>query len=181
MKPIKFLGLCALGYATLLAAFGPGEDRLNLEPVPSTYVSPIIVRMPLEDPVVPVGQDRVTVTTPGTSTSTTMPEPLVGPDTPCQEWIPLAVENGWPRDRQILETLASVMYRESRCLPMADSGPDHGLTQINAVHADYLNMLGWTHDDMKDPAKNLYFAWLLYSEREAAGKCGWQPWSLKCS
>jgi hypothetical protein len=31
---------------------------------------------------------------------------------------------------------------------------------------------------MSDPTLNLRFAYLLYSEREQAGKCGWQPWKL---
>jgi hypothetical protein len=72
------------------------------------------------------------------------------------------------------------MWRESRCTPTADSGPDHGLTQINQIHTQWITDLGWTFADMKDPAKNLRFAWLLYSGREANGQCGWTPWSLPC-
>ena len=44
----------------------------------------------------------------------------------------------------------------------------------------WINDLGWTHEQMKDPLINLRFAWLLYSGREANGQCGWTPWSLPC-
>lgn len=108
--------------------------------------------------------------------------PLVGPDTPCQEWIPEAIAAGWPADRQLLETLMSVIWKESRCQPDAWNGHDAGLTQINQIHTAWIAELGLgDHPDaMFDPALNLEFAWKLYSSREAAGKCGWKPWSLSC-
>jgi len=182
MKPLKFVGLCAFAYLCLLNTFG--FNIRHDDPTPATTTNaPVIVYAPVSTaPSTLPRTAEATTTTSVELVPTSQPAPLVGPDTPCQEWIPLAVENGWPADREILETLASVMWRESRCQPeVVSAAGDHGLTQINQIHADYLNILGWTIDDMHDPAKNLYFAWLLYSEREAAGKCGWQPWSLKCS
>jgi len=108
--------------------------------------------------------------------------PLVSADTPCQEWVPEAVAAGWPADRQILETLMSIIWRESRCQPDAWNGHDAGLTQINQIHTAWIAELGMgDHPEaMFDPARNLAFAWKLYSSREAAGKCGWKPWSITC-
>ena len=96
----------------------------------------------------------------------------------CGVWFPLAIAQGWPDNPAVLKTLDRAMWRESRCQADADSGPDHGLMQINQIHTKYLNDLNWTHEDMKDPTANLRFAWLLYSGREAKGQCGWQPWQL---
>ena len=119
------------------------------------------------------------------STAPPTPETTVAPvdafaSYKCGVWFPLAIAQGWPDDPVILKTLDRVMWRESRCTPDADSGPDHGLMQINQIHTKYLNDLNWTHEDMKDPTANLRFAWLLYSGREANGQCGWTPWSIKC-
>jgi len=98
----------------------------------------------------------------------------------CGVWFPLAISQGWPDNPAILKTLDRIMWRESRCTPLADSGPDHGLMQINQIHTKWLDDLGWTFEDMKDPTANLRFAWLLYSGREANGQCGWTPWAIKC-
>lgn len=100
------------------------------------------------------------------------------PSLPCLEWAPLALEVGWPLDQ--LPTLLRILWKESRCLPWVDSGPDHGLAQINQIHTEWLAQLGFTHEDMKDPRKNLTFSFLLWSAREERGKCGWTPWSVSC-
>jgi len=108
--------------------------------------------------------------------------PLVGPDTPCQEWVPEAIQAGWPADRELLETLMSIMWRESRCQPDAWNGHDAGLTQINQIHSRWIAELGFGNhpDAMFNPLLNLEFAWKLYSSREAKGLCGWKPWSGPC-
>ena len=108
--------------------------------------------------------------------------PIVGPDTPCQEWVPEAIQAGWPADRQILETLMSIMWRESRCQPDAWNGHDAGLTQINQIHSKWIAELGFGNhpDAMFNPLLNLEFAWKLYRSREAKGLCGWKPWSGPC-
>ena len=98
----------------------------------------------------------------------------------CGVWFPLAISQGWPDNPAVLKTLDRILWRESRCTADADSGPDHGLMQINQIHSKWLDDLGWTHEDMKDPTANLRFAWLLYSGREANNQCGWTPWSIKC-
>lgn len=195
MRPFKFLLLSALFYVTLLTVFG--HNQPPTEPVTTAPHTAPIVYNPITAPPATIHTgsiDTATIRTtlPVTTTSvepssTTAPStsmvPLVGPDIPCQEWVPEAVEAGWPADRQVLETLMSVMWRESRCDPAALSkSSDHGLLQVNEVHRAYVEQIYGVPFEvaMADPTKNLHFAWLLYSELEASGRCGWAPWSLTC-
>jgi hypothetical protein len=89
---------------------------------------------------------------------------------------------GWPNDTKILQTLGRVMWKESRCQALAvnENSGDHGLTQINQIHEEWLAEMGWTLDDMAVPSSNLRFAFLLWNSREEQGLCGWQPWSISC-
>ena len=185
MKPLRLLLLSALFYATLLAVFGPNIRFHDTTPATTTK-APAIVYSPIS--TAPPTTNRTTVAATTTSVEpapapTLPPVPLVGPDTPCQEWVPEAVQAGWPENRDILETLMSIMWRESRCDPAALSkSSDHGLLQVNEIHRAYVEELYGIPFElaMADPIKNLNFAWHLYAEREAEGKCGWQPWSIKC-
>ena len=176
MNPFKFLSLTFGFYLSLVVVFGGGDNKTP-EPIPTvTHPRITVVMLTPEQQV-----DRIAELTP--SPTTTMPPMViveVSDDTKCQQWLQTALEAGWPNDRKVLDRLGYVMWRESRCTPNADSGPDHGLTQINQIHTQWITDLGWTFADMKDPAKNLRFAWLLYSGREANGQCGWTPWSLEC-
>lgn len=88
----------------------------------------------------------------------------------CGEWRNLALAVGWPESEW--PRLNYIIWRESRCLPWADSGPDHGLTQINRIHTDWLAMMGWTHEDMYVPELNLTFAYRLWETS------GWRPWGF---
>ena len=105
---------------------------------------------------------------------------------PCAQWFSTALNAGWPNDVDTLKTLSLIMWRESRCDPTAcstsDSGRqcrDYGLIQGNwYAHHKWWADMGLTATDMFDPYTNLHWAWLLYSGREAQGKCGWQPWRL---
>ena len=119
-----------------------GQDGLN--EAPRATQAPMVSLQPVPP--------TVTTTTSTTSTTTTVPAPtttawqpaLVDPDTPCQEWVPLMLEEGWPADRDIIETAMWIMWRESRCQPDADSGPDHGLFQINRFwSSDRSNPPNW--------------------------------------
>ena len=177
MNPFKFLGMTFGLYLSLVIIFGGGDNKPP-EPIPTPTVFPRITVQILS----PEQQrDRIAELAP-IPTTTIAPVVIVevSDDTKCQQWLQTALEAGWPNDRKILDRLGFVMWRESRCQPDADSGPDHGLTQINQIHTQWITDLGWTLEEMKDPAKNLRFAWLLYSGREANGQCGWTPWSLKC-
>ena len=177
MNPFKFLGMTFGLYLSLVIIFGGGDNKPP-EPIPTPTVFPRITVQILS----PEQQrDRIAELAP-IPTTTIAPVVIVevSDDTECQQWLQTALEAGWPNDRKILDRLGYVMWRESRCQPDADSGPDHGLTQINQIHTQWITDLGWTLEEMKDPAKNLRFAWLLYSGREANGQCGWTPWSLSC-
>ena len=177
MNPFKFLGMTFGLYLSLVIVFGGGDNKPP-EPIPTPTVFPRITVQILS----PEQQkDRIAELAP--IPTTTLPPVViveVSEDTKCQQWLQTALEAGWPNDRKILDRLGFIMWRESRCQPDADSGPDHGLTQINQIHTQWITDLGWTLEEMKDPAKNLRFAWLLYSGREANGQCGWTPWSLGC-
>jgi len=177
MNPFKFLALTFGLYLSLVIVFG-GGDNTSLEPTPTPTSFPriTVVMLTPEQQV-----DRIAELAP-IPTTTLAPVVIVevSEDTKCQQWLQTALEAGWPNKREVLDRLGYVMWRESRCTPTADSGPDHGLTQLNVIHTRYMADLGWTHEQMKDPAINLRFAWLLYSGREANGQCGWTQWSLSC-
>ena len=177
MNPFKFLAMTFGLYLSLVIVFGGGSNASpEPTPTPTSFPRVTVVMLTPEQQT-----DRIAELT--TTTTTTL-APVVIVDvsegTECQQWLQTALDAGWPNDREILDRLGYVMWRESRCTPDADSGPDHGLTQINQIHKGYIADLGWTHEQMKDPAKNLRFAWLLYSGREANGQCGWKPWLLSC-
>lgn len=177
MNPFKFLSLTFGFYLSLVIVFGGGSNASpEPTPTPTSFPRVTVVMLTPEQQT-----DRIAELAPS-PTTTLAPVVIVdvSEDTECQQWLQTALEAGWPNDRKILDRLGFIMWRESRCQPTADSGPDHGLTQINQIHSKWITDLGWTHEQMKDPAKNLRFAWLLYSGREANGQCGWTPWSLSC-
>lgn len=128
------------------------ESSLPLPPISTTIEAPTTTERPLP-------------------TTTTLPI-LVGPDTPCQEWVPLAVEVGWPADRDVIEKLLAVMWRESRCTPdVISKTHDYGLMQINrSAHHARIESWGWTMDSMLKPRQNLTYALWLYLDQ------GWRPW-----
>ena len=175
MNPFKFLTLTFGLYLSLVIVFGGGSNA-SPEPTPTSFPRVTVVMRTPEPQT-----DRLAERSPS-PTTTTAPVVIVdvSEDTKCQQWLQTALIAGWPNDRTVLDRLGFIMWRESRCTPTADSGPDHGLTQINQIHTKWINDLGWTHEQMKDPLINLRFAWLLYSGREANGQCGWTPWSLSC-
>jgi hypothetical protein len=176
MNPFKFLLLTFGLYLSLVIMFGGGSNASpEPTPTPTSFPRVTIVMLTPEQQT-----DRIAELTTTTTTLAPVVTVDVSEGTECQQWLQTALDAGWPNDREILDRLGFIMWRESRCTPDADSGPDHGLTQINQIHKGYIADLGWTHEQMKDPAKNLRFAWLLYSGREANGQCGWTPWSLKC-
>ena len=177
MNPYKFLLALALTFTGLVWAYGGGNPPVDIAPLTVPKYNTVDILTPEQQ------IDRIDAL--NASTAPPTPETTVAPvdafaSYKCGVWFPLAISQGWPDDPVILKTLDRVMWRESRCTPDADSGPDHGLMQINQIHTKYLNDLNWTHEDMKDPTANLRFAWLLYSGREANGQCGWTPWSIKC-
>jgi hypothetical protein len=192
MNPFKFLALVALSYFTLVLIFGQSSESA---PEPTVRIPQTIQIVPLTEKQIAdqealiaqmIAEENATIYDEPVETPTTLVElARIDPDTKCQEWLPLAVEMGWPNRTEVLQTLGRVMWKESRCQAIsADSewfnGHDYGLTQINQIHEEWLSEMGWTLDDMAVPSSNLRFAFLLWNAREEAGKCGWQPWSISC-
>ena len=176
MNPFKFLLLTFGLYLSLVIVFGGGSNASpEPTPTPTSFPRVTVVMLTPEQQT-----DRIAELTTTTTTLAPVVTVDVSEGTECQQWLQTALDAGWPNDREILDRLGFICWRESRGIPDADSGPDHGLMQINQIHTKWITDLGWTHEQMKDPAKNLRFAWLLYSGREANGQCGWTPWSLSC-
>jgi hypothetical protein len=192
MHPFKFLAFVAAGYFSLVVIFGSGGES---PPEPTVRVPQTVQIVPLTQEqevdreaeiLQQMAEENASIYDEPVETSTTLVQlAQIDPDTKCQEWLPLAVEMGWPNKTEVLQRLGQVMWKESRCQAIsADSewfnGHDYGLTQINQIHEEWLSEMGWTLDDMAIPSSNLRFAFLLWNSREEAGKCGWQPWSLPC-
>ena len=189
MHPFKFLALVAFAYFSLVVVFGSSSE---LPPETTIKVPQTVQIIPLTDEQIAdreaeiaqmIAEENATIYDEPVETSTTLVQlAQIDPDTKCQEWLPLAVEMGWPNRTEVLQTLGRVMWKESRCQALAvnDKSGDHGLTQINQIHEEWLSEMGWTLEDMAIPSSNLRFAFLLWNSREEAGKCGWQPWSISC-
>jgi hypothetical protein len=177
MNPFKFLAFVAFAYFSLVVIFGSGGDS---PPETTVKVPQTVQIVPLTDEQIADREEAILqeiADLPVETTTTLVQLAQIDPDTKCQEWLPLAVEMGWPNETHILQRLGQVMWKESRCQALARSSSDTGLTQINQIHEEWLSEMGWTLDDMAVPSSNLRFAYLLWNSREEAGKCGWQPWS----
>jgi len=172
-----FLGIAAITYGALFACGAPPEE------VTAPTTSPSFTTTSTSKAPAPTS-------TSSTTTSTTKPPtPIVFPDTPCQEWAPLAVEAGWPPDPFILDRLLRIMWRESRCTPSATSrDDDRGLLQIHTgswCRPNRYNEIGWLQAqgiidsclDLYDPLQNLQAARAIWLYSEARGDA-WRPWAL---
>ena len=182
MSPFRLAigAICALAVA--IAWMGPDSEPTPTGPPTAPQTS--IVSLAPTPPTVTTTTQATTTTT---STTTTQPMiGLVGPDTPCQEWLPLMLEEAWPRDKELLETALWIMWRESRCQPDADSGPDHGLFQINRFwSSDRSNPPNWladkgiaaNHDQLFDPRTNVRAALAIYFYSLERNGDGFLPWT----
>ena len=166
---------------SLAGISGDGEPA---DTIPVTAPNTVVVTKPSTTPA--------PTTTVAPTTTTTEP-PIVVAETSepykCAEWIPLAVELGWPNDPEVLSMLGRVMYRESRCRPEARSkSSDTGLLQLNDYWCEpsrYTdNPAGWLGDrmpishcsDLTDPGKNLQAGLLIWYYSETKNGNGWHPW-----
>ena len=93
----------------------------------------------------------------------------------CAQYVADAITAGWPADQA--PVLARVMFRESRCNPLAfnsqdSNGGSRGLMQVNGVHETWLKEAGIiTHlDDLFRPEVNIIAALHLWRI------VGWQAW-----
>ena len=121
------------------------------------------------------GQQTITLTsivpttTAAPATTTTVPKG-------CSEYVADAITAGWPADQA--PTMARVMFRESRCNPLAWNGKDsnggsRGLWQVNGIHEAWLIEAGIITklDDLFYPDVNIRAALQVYRI------LGWQAWS----
>ena len=187
----RFLGLALFTYL-ICAAMAVGFQK---DTPPQTFVT-VPATISLAELSPQQMQDRVVELTTTTSTTSTTTQPTttvvaVPTETHCQEWFPTAIEVGWPNDPAVLEKLGRLLWKETRCLNVtplssdenlrnAFNGHDYGIAQINDIHTRYVEQLFNMPfaEAMSDPTLNLRFAYLLYSDLEETGACGWRPWSL---
>jgi len=172
-----FLAIAATTYGTMFACSSPPPE---VEPMPSASSTSSTTSST---------SSTSSTTSSTSSTSTAPPTPIVFPDTPCQEWAPLAVEAGWPPDPFMLDRLLKIMWRESRCTPSATSrDDDRGLLQIHTgswCRPNRYNEIGWLQAqgiidsclDLYDPLQNLQAARAIWLYSEARGDA-WRPWAL---
>jgi hypothetical protein len=188
MNVKRVLGLALFTYlfcAAMAVGFQKDTPATNVvKSVPVTIALGDLTTQQLQDRA-----EELTSTTTSTSTTTlTQPTTTLAPFDPgtkCQEWFPTAVSVGWPNNTETLQKLGRLLWKETRCENVnythpAFNGHDHGVAQINQIHTAYVEQLfaGPIKESMSDPTLNLRFAFLLYSELEAVGRCGWRPWSM---
>jgi hypothetical protein len=197
LKRLAFLALGTYGLCALWAITGVDSTTVTLQApsVPQTITLGMLTPEQLQDRA-----EELTATTTSTTTSTTssttstVPFTRLAdfhPDTKCQEWFQTAITVGWPNNTETLEKLGRLLWKETRCLnitPLSSdpelvkwfNGHDHGVAQINQIHTKYVEQVFNMPfaEAMSDPTLNLRFAYLLYSDLEETGRCGWKPWKL---
>jgi hypothetical protein len=197
LKRLALLALGTYGICALWAITGVQETTADLTVAPrQTITLQDLTPQQLEDRAEELTATTTTSTTTSTtSTSSTVPFTRLAdfhPDTKCQEWFQTAISVGWPNNTETLEKLGRLLWKETRCLnitPLSSdpelvkwfNGHDHGIAQINEpVHTKYVEQLFNMPfaEAMSDPTLNLRFAYLLYSDLEETGRCGWKPWKL---
>jgi len=94
----------------------------------------------------------------------------------CAQYVADAITAGWPADQAPM--LARVMFRESRCNPLAfnsqdSNGGSRGLMQVNGVHETWLKDAGIIKhlDDLFRPEVNLTASAHLWR------MVGWSAWA----
>jgi len=194
LKRFILLALGTYGLCAIWAITGvQGESEALLVPsVPQTVTLGMLTPQQLHERALEL--TTTTVQTVPATTTTTQPTTTVAtvdPGTHCQEWFATAISVGWENNKETLEKLGRLLWKETRCLNVtplssdpalraAFNGHDHGIAQINEIHTRYVEQLFNMPfaEAMSDPTLNLRFAYLLYSELEETGACGWKPWSL---
>lgn len=188
LKRLAIISITTYGLCALWAITGVQGDAETLyaPSVPQTVTLGMLTPEQLEDRA----EELTTTTTPTTTSTTTSTIPYTRladfhPDTKCQEWFQTAITVGWPNNTETLEKLGRLLWKETRCQNVsythpAFNGHDHGVAQINQVHRKYVEQLFAMpmEESMADPTLNLRFAYLLYSDIEETGGCGWKPWRL---
>jgi len=102
----------------------------------------------------------------------------------CPQYWQTALQVGWHKKQ--LATLDKIMFRESRCNPLAFNGQDpmggsRGLVQINGFWTPWLKERGVlsppkASQGLFDPATNLLSALHIYNYGVDRYGDGWGPW-----
>ena len=179
--------LCALWAFTGVQG---DTDTIQTVSVPRTVTIAMLTPEQIQDRLEALTEIATTTTTTTQVSTTTivLQSPRIADvpaETKCQEWFPSAISVGWPNNTETLEKLGRLLWKETRCLNVsythpAFNGSDHGVAQINEIHSKYVEQLFNMPfaEAMSDPTLNLRFAFLLYSDIEETGGCGWKPWKL---
>ena len=187
MKP-KHLIVLLTGLAVTMTVGGQVAHRLVSPPAPQTSVA-TVTPPPRTVHITPVPTTALatTITSDAPKTAHEALQAdlgiLIAPNTPCQEWAPLALEVGWPADE--LVNVLEEMWQESRCQNIIPGDPrwnggDHGLMQINEVWANETADLFGSWERIDDPAVNLAMALEIWRWHEINRGCGWSPWNRPC-
>jgi hypothetical protein len=184
MNVKRFLGLALFTYlifAAMAVSFQKDTPPQTYLKVPATISLGELSTQQMQDRAV----ELTTTTTSTTATQPTTTVAYVNPATKCQEWLPIAVEVGWPNNTETLEKLGRLIWKEARCqnvsyLHPQFNGHDHGLVQANQIHRAWIEELFNMpfEESMSDPTLNLRFGFLLYDTTAETGACGWQPWKM---
>jgi hypothetical protein len=180
----RYLGISLFSYLMCAAFAVSGEETVKpvFEPkTPSTISLGDLTPQQQAERIEALTEPSTTVSEPSTTLAP------FNPETHCQEWFTTAISVGWPNTTETLEKLGRLLWKETRCqnvnyLHPAFNGHDHGVAQINEIHRAYVEQVFGMpmEESMGDPTLNLRFAYLLYSEAEASGRCGWDAWSMSC-
>lgn len=184
---IRFL----IGFVALIACIDvalPEPEEVKEPEVTAPVSWPPVRVVPLPAPEVQAAPTTSTVTI----TAPTLPA-LVGPDTPCQEWVDTALAVGWPADREVMERMLSIMWRESRCTTDAfksddPNGGSAGLMQINFFWCKprWAGDPGWLQLNdiipacglLMDGEANLRSALAIWNYGVDRYGDGWGPWKV---
>lgn len=185
MKPFRLLAGIAATIAVITFAFGQPPETVTL---PAQAPNTVIVTLPPTT----LATTTTTTLTPAVSTTkpqvTTLPKRALLPaDHVCIEWLPTMLEAGWPDNPDVLAMALTIAWRESRCQATADSGPDHGIWQINRYWCNPSRYTpnGWLQDrglvtncdDLFDPLTNARAALAIYNYSVDRNGDGFLPWT----
>lgn len=170
------LRILALATAAVVGlAVAPGDDIEFAQPITIIPVDTVYRPAPTTTTTTTEARPVTTTVTVITATTTTIPWPTGL----CDEWYVTANAVGWPID--MLPVIGEIMWRESRCDTTVIGTGAHGLTQIQwNAHSHWITDLGYTRDDMHNPAINLAIAWHLYqmTDNDPNYRCGLSPWYM---
>ena len=179
--------LCALWAFTGVQG---DTDTIQTVSVPRTVTVAMLTPEQIQDRLEALTEiaTTTTTTTQVSTTTSVLQSPRIADvpaETKCQEWFPSAISVGWPNNTETLEKLGRLLWKETRCQNVSYTHPsfngnDHGVAQINEIHTKYVEQIFNMPfaEAMSDPTLNLRFAFLLYSDIEETGGCGWKPWRL---